>query len=158
MDDFSSWDGAALVTGGSGGIGRAVVRLLARRGSDVAFTWRTNERSAETLADEVASYGVHVSRHRLDTSDPHACERVVGGVAERHGGLHTLVHAAGPHVPMSHLSLVEPGVMAAQVGEDVAGFFNVVRPSLGALRLLEGSIVAVTTAATTRFPVRDGLS
>ena len=48
MDDFSAWDGAALVTGGSGGIGRAVVRLLARRGSDVAFTWRANEGAAET--------------------------------------------------------------------------------------------------------------
>ena len=71
MDDFSAWDGTALVTGGSGGIGRAVVRLLARRGSDVAFTWRANEGAAERLADEVASYGVQVSRHRLDTSDPH---------------------------------------------------------------------------------------
>src|SRR4051812_32637660 len=125
MDDFSEWDGAALVVGGSGGIGRAVVRLLAQRGSDVAFTWRSNEEAAVKLADEAASYGGHVSHHQLETSDAEACQRVVGEVLERHGGLHTLVHAAGPHVPMSHLSLVEPGVMAAQVGEDVAGFFNV---------------------------------
>ncbi len=158
MDDFSDWDGAALVVGGSGGIGRAVVRLLAQRGSDVAFTWRSSEEAAERLADEAASYGAHVSHHRMDVSDASACESVVSRVVERHGGLHTLVHAAGPHVPMTHLSKVESGAMTTQVTEDVGGFFNVVRPALGPLRVLEGSIVAVTTAATTRFPVRDGLS
>jgi 3-oxoacyl-[acyl-carrier protein] reductase len=158
MNDFSGWDGAALVTGGTGGIGRAVVRVLAQRGSHVAFTWRANEKSASRLADEAASYGGRVSHHRLETSDAAGCERVVGEVTQRYGGLHTLVHAAGPHVPMSHLSLVEPDAMAAQLGEDAAGFFNVVRPALGPLRAAGGSIVAVTTAATTRFPVRDGLS
>ena len=158
MDDFSGWDGAALVTGGSGGIGRAVVRLLAQRGSDIAFTWRGNQAGAEKLHDEVASYGVHVSDHQLDTGDALSCGRVVREVAERHGGLHTLVHAAGPHVPMTHLSKVDPGVMAGQLEEDAGGFFNVVRPALEHLRALEGSVVAVTTAATARFPVRDGLS
>jgi 3-oxoacyl-[acyl-carrier protein] reductase len=158
MDDFSEWDGAALVTGGTGGIGRAVVRLLAQRGSDIAFTWRSNEAAAERLVDEVASYGVRVSRHRLDTSDALACERAVSDVAEQHGGLHTLVHAAGPHVPMIHLSSVDPETMARQVGDDAGGFFNVTQPALAHLRAAEGSIVAVTTAATTRFPVRDGLS
>ena len=48
--------------------------------------------------------------------------------------------------------------MAAQLAADAAGFFAVVAPALPHLRASEGSIVAVTTAATTRFPVRDGLS
>ena len=48
--------------------------------------------------------------------------------------------------------------MAAQLAADAAGFFAVVAPSLPHLRASEGSIVAVTTAATSRFPVRDGLS
>jgi NAD(P)-dependent dehydrogenase (short-subunit alcohol dehydrogenase family) len=158
MDDFSDLDGAALVTGGSGGIGRAVVRLLAERGSNVAFTWRSDEKAAKRLVDEVASYGVHVSRHQLDVADAAACERTVGEAADRHGGLHTLVHAAGPHVPMTYLSQVEAETMSRQVGEDAGGFFNVVRPALAHLRAAEGSIVAVTTAATARFPVRDALS
>jgi NAD(P)-dependent dehydrogenase (short-subunit alcohol dehydrogenase family) len=158
MDDFAGTDGAALVTGGSGGIGRAVVRLLAQRGSDVAFTWHANERAARRLVDEVASYGVRVSSHQVDIADGPACERMVGEAAERHGGLHTVVHAAGPHVPMRHLSTVESETMSRQVGEDAGGFFNVVRPALTHLRAAEGSVVAVTTAATARFPVRDGLS
>jgi 3-oxoacyl-[acyl-carrier protein] reductase len=159
MDDFSDATGAALVVGGTGGIGRAVVHLLAQRDSDVAFTWRSNEAAAELLTDEVASYGRRVSSHQLDASDADACARVVADVVERHGGLHTLVHAAGPPVPMVHLSNVEPARMSRQLELDVGAFFNVVRPSLPALREADGSsIVAVTTAATTRFPVRDGLS
>lgn len=158
MDDFSELTGAALVVGGSGGLGRAVVRLLAQRGSNVALTWRANEVEARRLADDIGSHGVRVSTHQLDAIDADACARVVGEVVGRHGGLHTLVHAAGPHVPMTHLSDVEPAAMTDQLGVDVGAFFNVVRPALPALRESEGSIVAITTAATTRFPVRDGLS
>lgn len=158
MDDFSDVSGAALVIGGSGGIGRAVVRLLAQRGSAVSFTWRHSQEAADRLSDEVSSYGGRVSSHRLEVTDARACSEVVDDVLERHGALHTLVHAAGPQVPMSHLSRVGPGAMGEQIGEDVGGFFNVVRAVLPALRQAEGSLVAVTTAATTRFPVRDGLS
>jgi NAD(P)-dependent dehydrogenase (short-subunit alcohol dehydrogenase family) len=158
MDDFTDLTGAALVVGGSGGIGRAVVRLLAQRGSNVALTWHSGRAAAERVADEVGSYGVRVSRHQLDATDAVGCARVVAEVVERHGGVHTLVHAAGPHVPMTHLSKVEPAEMTDQLGGDAGAFFNVVRPALPALRQSEGSIVAVTTAATTRFPVRDALS
>jgi 3-oxoacyl-[acyl-carrier protein] reductase len=158
MDDFSDRSGAALVVGGSGGIGRAVVRLLAQRGSDVAFTFRTGEEAATRLHDEVASYGVRVSIHQLDATDTEVCTRVVGEVVERYDALHTLVTAAGPHIPMVHLSNVEPADLSEQLRVDVGAFFNVVRPALPSLRANEGSIVAVTTAATTRFPVRDGLS
>jgi NAD(P)-dependent dehydrogenase (short-subunit alcohol dehydrogenase family) len=158
MDDFSELTGTALVIGGSGGIGRTVVRLLAQRGSDVAFTWREGREAADRLSNEVGSYGVRVSTHQLDATDPAACAALVGEVIERHDGLHTLVHAAGPHVPMVHLSNVDPAAMTEQLGVDAGAFFNVVRPALPALREAEGSIVAVTTAATARFPVRDALS
>jgi 3-oxoacyl-[acyl-carrier protein] reductase len=158
MDDFSELTGAALVVGGSGGIGRAVARLLAQRGSAVAITWHHGERAARGLADEMASYGVRASTHQLDAADGAACARLVGEVVERHGGLHTVVHAAGPQVPMTHLSRVDPVTMSDQLAVDAGGFFNVASAALPALRESEGSIVAVTTAATTRFPVRDGLS
>ena len=40
--DFAGLDGVALVTGGSGGLGSAVAVMLARRGADVAITYRNN--------------------------------------------------------------------------------------------------------------------
>ena len=79
-------------------------------------------------------------------------------MADAYDGLHTLVYAAGPHIPMVHLSNVSPKDFADQLAQDAVGFFNLAQPALPLLRQTQGSIVAVTTAATARFPVRDGLS
>lgn len=145
MSDFAERPGAALVVGGSGGLGRAIAAMLADRGSAVAVTYRTSRPEAG-------------SSYPLDLTDHAAAAAVVDQVVADHGGLHTLVYAAGPHVPMTHLSGVAPDAMAAQLAADAAGFFAVVQPALPHLRETRGSIVAVTTAATARFPVRDGLS
>jgi NAD(P)-dependent dehydrogenase (short-subunit alcohol dehydrogenase family) len=156
VDDFSERTGAALVVGGSGGLGRAIVRMLAERGSAVALTHHS--RDAEFSVQEAAANGAEARAYLLDFTDAEACKDVVDQATNDFGGLHTLVFAAGPHVPMRHLSKVTPADLQQQVQTDVTGFFNVVHPALPALRESSGSIVAVTTAATTRFPPRDGLS
>ena len=156
--DFADAKGATLVVGGSGGLGAEIARMLASRGSDVAVTFRGNEQAAESVAEEAAGFGVRSSVHALDVTSPDDCASVVAAVAGAYDGLHTLVHAAGPHVPMVHLSKVSPTDFAEQLSQDAAGFFNVAQPALPLLRQTQGSIVAVTTAATARFPVRDGLS
>lgn len=144
-DGWGDRPGGALVVGAGGAIGAAVVRLLQARGARVGATYRSR-------AVEV------VPSWQLDLRDPGACARVVQDAEEALGGLHTLVHAAGPHVPMRHLSRVEPQRMAEQLADDAAVFHALVQPALPALRRTQGSVVAVTTAATTRFPVRDVLS
>ena len=143
--DFADRRGAALVVGGSGGLGAAIAAMLAERGAAVATTYRSRE------PEDGAAY-------RLDLTETDAPEAVVEQVVADHGGLHTLVYAAGPHVPMTHLSRVAPADMAAQLAADAAGFFAIVHAALPALRESRGSIVAVTTAATARYPVRDGMS
>ncbi len=161
MKDFADRAGAALLVGGSGGLGLAIARMLASRGSDVALTYRSRPEAGAAAVEAVREWGRHASSYALDLAGPTAAAdaaAVVDAVVAAHGGLHTLVYAAGPHVPMTHLSEVEPAAMAAQLAADAAGFFAVVRPALPALREAQGSVVAVTTAATARYPVRDGLS
>jgi 3-oxoacyl-[acyl-carrier protein] reductase len=161
MNDFDGRTGVALVVGGSGGLGLAITRLLATRGSDVAVTYRSRPDAAAAVLEASREWGGHASSYALDLGAPTVAEdaaRVVEEAAAARGGIHTLVYAAGPHVPMTHLSAVEPAAMAAQLAADAAGFFAVVAPALPHLRASEGSIVAVTTAATARYPVRDGLS
>lgn len=156
--DFADRSGTALVIGGSGGLGRAIVRMLGERGSDVVATYRSSPDRARHAIEDAAAHGVHAEAVGLDTSDARACRELIERVARARGGLHTLIYAAGPHVPMRHLSLVDPDQLAGQLEADTAAFFRVAQPALPALREAGGSIVAVTTAATTRFPVRDGLS
>ena len=156
--DFAGRSGAALVVGGSGGLGSAIAGELASRGSDVALTYRSNVGAAEAAAAAVSDSGRRSWIAAADLSDDESTGAAVAWLASAAGGLHTLVYAAGPHVPQVHLSRVEPAAMRGQIDADAAGFFSVVHAALPHLREVRGSIVALTSAGTGRFPVRDGLS
>ena len=158
MNDFTDRPGAAVVAGATGGIGAAITRMLAERGSDIALTYRKNADAADRLSDEVRRVGQRAVAWQLDLSDEEATGRYLKEVVDQFGGIHTVVYAAGPHVPMVHLSRVSPAQFRRQVEQDAVAFFNLLQPSLLHLRDSGGSLVAVTTAATRRFPVRDGLS
>jgi 3-oxoacyl-[acyl-carrier protein] reductase len=158
IDDFTGKTGTAIVAGGSGGIGAAVCRRLAQAGSAVALTYRSRAARADSLAKELADLGVAVSAHQVDLTDADATQRFADAVAAGSGGVHTVVYAAGPQVPQVYLSQVTPAAMHAQLTQDAAAFFSLVHAALPALRASRGSVVVVSTAATRRHPVRDGLS
>lgn len=158
MNDFGARAGAAVVTGGSGGLGAAICRMFAARGSDVALTYNRNADAAVAVVKDVESAGRRAHAWQLSLEDERATAAFLASVVEEFGGIHTLVYASGPHVPMIHLSKVQPSEFRRQVEQDVIAFFNLVQPALPHLRPVAGNIVAVTTVATRRFPVRDGLS
>lgn len=156
--DFSTRSGAAVIVGASGGLGRAIADLLIERGSDVALTYRSNRDGVEGTLDHAAALGRRAQSWQVDLTDAEAAAAAIEAAAKHFGGIHSLVYASGPHVPMKHLSKVTPDELQAQLIADAGAFFNVARPSLPHLRETSGNIVAVTTAATSRYPVRDGLS
>lgn len=149
--DFVGRTGTALVSGGTGGIGAAVVRMLAERGAAVAFTYRSSAPAARALE---AEWPDAVRGHPLDLRDGERLAELLGEI----GSVHTVVYASGPQVPMKHLSAVSSAAFRAQLDADVAAFFMLVEHTLPLLRESRGSLIAVTTAATRRYPVRDGLS
>ncbi|EME23928.1 SDR family NAD(P)-dependent oxidoreductase [Rhodococcus triatomae] len=148
----------AVVTGGTGGIGIEIVRHLAAEGHPVALTYRNNSERADAVVAEVAAAGGRARADRVDLVDNAAVTAWADRVRGEFGEPSVLVHAAGPHIPMVHLSSVAPDVYAQHLGAEATAFFAVVHALLPTLRATQGSVVAVTTAATDRFPVRDGLS
>lgn len=150
--------GAAVVIGGSGGVGAEICRVLARDGCDVALTYLANETRAKLAASMVEGEGRRASLHQIDIEDTEAVRAFVAKVLEDHGGIHTLVYAAGPLVPLIHLSKVEPELMRKHLLQDTFGFFNIAQACLPALRATRGSIVAIQTAAHYRYAAADGLS
>lgn len=82
----------ALVTGGSRGIGRAIVRTLVGQGWTVAFTWREREDEARRLAEEL---GGAVRPFRFDLRDRARPGNLVVEVEEQVGPLAGLVNNAG---------------------------------------------------------------
>jgi 3-oxoacyl-[acyl-carrier protein] reductase len=88
-------DRVALVTGGSRGIGRAVVEELARRGAAVVFTYARSEVEAAAIARGAAAAGLAVEAVRCDSRDAAAVAACVEGVVRGRGRLDILVCNAG---------------------------------------------------------------
>ena len=86
---------AALVTGGSRGIGKAVGLRLARQGADVAFSYRGNADAAKATAAEIESIGTKALPIQGDVKDPESAEAVVKAVLEAFGKVDILVNNAG---------------------------------------------------------------
>jgi 3-oxoacyl-[acyl-carrier protein] reductase len=86
---------AALVTGGSRGIGRAVVLRLAGQGADVAFSYRGNEEAATSCVAEIEAMGRKAVAVQADVTDPAAAEGLVAQALESLGKVDILVNNAG---------------------------------------------------------------
>ena len=59
----------ALVTGGSSGIGTAIVQSLATEGANVAFTYHSNKEGAESVLAEIESMGAQGAFFQADMAD-----------------------------------------------------------------------------------------
>lgn len=86
---------AALVTGGSRGIGRAIVLRLATQGADVAFTYKGNAAAAAETVAAVEALGRKVLAIQGDASQADVADSVVKGVIEAFGKVDILVNNAG---------------------------------------------------------------
>jgi NAD(P)-dependent dehydrogenase (short-subunit alcohol dehydrogenase family) len=152
-------DGIAIVAGGSGGIGAAICRDLARHGANVALTYNANQAAAAGVADDVRGLGRTAEIAQLDLRDAQAVKTFVDAMADRHGRIHSLVYASGPSFPLKFIGEVEPETWARVMRTDVEGFFNLIWASLPHLkRQGGGAIVAVITGAVDRPPPKDILS
>src|SRR5438552_3905756 len=83
---------AALVTGGSHGIGRATALALAREGADIALTYRRREEGVREVAAEIASMGRRVHVMQAELSERERCAPVVDEALQALGQLDILIN------------------------------------------------------------------
>ena len=85
----------AIVTGGSHGIGSAIVRDLAARDVFTVFTYRSGSEDAKILQDSLNAQGFHTLAAMLDITDPEACQGFIQDFYKNHGAPDILVNNAG---------------------------------------------------------------
>jgi NAD(P)-dependent dehydrogenase (short-subunit alcohol dehydrogenase family) len=131
----------ALVTGGTKGIGRAVVELLVAEGARVAFCARTKA-DVETAEEELRGRGADVAGTALDVADGVALAEWVAASAERFGGI---------DVAVANVSALAIGpdeqLWRASFEVDLLHTKRLVDAALPHLEVSQGSIVAVSSVS-----------
>lgn len=141
-------DQVALVTGGSRGIGRAVVQKLAAEGAKVAFVYRGSQQAAEELEREVAAAGGTAKAVQADVADPEAAKRVVAGVLADWGRVDILVNNAGV-IRDGLFVRMEPDSWKTVIDTNLNGTFYFCRAVADqmALKQRSGRIINVSSVA-----------
>jgi NAD(P)-dependent dehydrogenase (short-subunit alcohol dehydrogenase family) len=133
---------AALVTGGSSGIGLAIARMLREEGFDLTLASRTKEK-VEGVADELGAHSVAANVARDED-----CERLVREHADRFGGLDVLVNSAGVGVGGAAETLTAKQ-WDLQLDVNLRGAFLVTRAAIPLLRESHGTVVNLASIAGT---------
>jgi NAD(P)-dependent dehydrogenase (short-subunit alcohol dehydrogenase family) len=135
-------DRAALITGGSSGIGLAIGRMLRDEGFELTLVSRRREK-IEAAAEELGAHAI-----AADVGDADECARVVAEHRERFGRLDVLVNSAGvgiagtiEQLPAKHFDL--------QVGVNLRGLFLVTQAAVPLLRESHGLVVNLASIAGT---------
>ena len=136
----------ALVTGGSGEIGAAISRRLARSGWRVLVHAHMQADRAGALVDEISAAGGSAQSITFDVTDPAATSAALGALLE-HGPIQGVVHNAGIHddAPLAGMSAKQ---WHRVIDVSLHGFYNVLQPVLlPMIRTRWGRIVSVTSVA-----------
>jgi 3-oxoacyl-[acyl-carrier protein] reductase len=117
---------SVIVTGGSRGIGRAIVELFAAEGAAVTFLYRADAGAAHEVVEQVNSRGQSVFAEQADVRDPAACAAVVERTVARHGRIDVLVNNSGV-IRDNLLPWLEPADVSEVLETNVTGVFNITR-------------------------------
>jgi 3-oxoacyl-[acyl-carrier protein] reductase len=143
---MSEFEGrAAIVTGGSRGIGRAIVKELAGRGANVAFSFSKNKELADQLAAEIEAAGRRALAFQADVTDAAAAEKMVRSVKSELGSVDYLVNNAGITRDKLIMMMSEDD-WDAVLDTNLKGVFNVTKPAVSLMvRQRRGAILNIAS-------------
>ncbi|MDB9926254.1 SDR family oxidoreductase [Hyphomicrobiales bacterium] len=159
MTKYRFSEGAAIVFGGSGGLGTGIVNLLAESGSDVAFSYHKNKESAEKNLSGIEKIGRSGLIASVDLLDMKNVQNFVNDAKEKFGRIHSVIFATGPFLHIMPVLEAKPEDVYKTIDTDIKGFYHVLRAVVPVLKEGGGgSITALTTAAIHKYISTDGLS
>ena len=159
MTNYSFPEGAAVVFGGSGGLGSGVVNLLADSGVNVAFTYLTNEKAAKENLKSIESKGVDGLIEKVDLLNLEETTSFANKAKQKFSRIHSVIFATGPFLHILPIMDANPEDVYSTIDTDVKGFYHVLKATVPILREGGGgSITALTTAAIHKYISTDGLS
>jgi 3-oxoacyl-[acyl-carrier protein] reductase len=151
----------AVVTGGSGGIGRAAAKRLAVDGLSILVSYGSNPGPAEETVAEIITDGGEAASFQADVADEAAVDALFGYAESRYGGVDVVVHTAAIQAvaPLAQLDL---GVLDQIIRTNLRGTFVVnqqavrkVRPG-GAIINFSSSLLAVAVPSNSAYAASKG--
>lgn len=141
-------DQVAIVTGGSRGIGRAIVLALAKQGAKVAFVYKGSQEAAAKLVDEVAQSGGMAQAIQGDVAQPNTATGIVEKVLSDWGRVDILVNNAGV-IRDGLFVRMEPADWDLVLATNLGGTFQFCRAVAQqmALKQRSGRIINVSSVA-----------
>ncbi len=140
-------DKVAIVTGGTRGIGRAIVLMLAREGADIAFTYLKSTQKALGLMKEVEGLGRKAEAFQMDVRDFEKAKELVEKVKQDFGKLDILVNNAGITKDKALMMMTKDDWQEV-VDTNLGGLFNVTRSCIVTfLKQKSGDIVNISSVS-----------
>lgn len=132
----------AIVTGGSRGIGRAIVEALSKAGAKVAFTYNSSASAAKELENQTAA-----TAFKCDICDFNQAKELIEKVKEKYGGLDILVSSAGI-INDKALMMMSKEDWDKVIDTNLNGTFNICRAAVVTfLKQKSGAIVNISSVA-----------
>lgn len=140
-------DKVAIVTGGSRGIGEAIVLEMAAQGAKVAFNFVKSEDKALKIKKQIEEKGGEALTFRQDVKDYDAIKVMVEGVRSHFGRLDIIVNNAGI-LRDKALMLMEEQDWEEVISTNLSGAFNLIRAAIVTfMKQKSGNIINITSVA-----------
>ncbi|MBI2560481.1 MAG: 3-oxoacyl-[acyl-carrier-protein] reductase [Planctomycetes bacterium] len=137
----------AIVTGGTRGIGKAIVLELARQGANVAFTYVKSAEQANALAGEINKNGMGVMAVQSDSSNFNQSKQMVDSVIKNFGRVDVLVNNAGITRDKALMMMSEEDWRQV-IDTNLTGVFNCTRAVIvPMMKQKSGSIINITSVS-----------
>jgi len=140
-------DKVAIVTGGTRGIGRAIVFELVQNGAKVVFTYLKSDESAGIILDEVKELNGEAEAIKADVRDFKEARRVVEETLSKFGRLDILVNNAGI-IKDKALMMMDPSEWQEVIDTNLTGYFNMSKACIVTMmKEKRGNIVNISSVA-----------